>query len=92
MSAFNVSTIAGKVGWYVQWSFGNMYLAGAVMIIVFAVALYKAGVPMDASIAIAVPVMIGLTGIFLPSWVAPMIVVGLAMFAGLAFYKLFMSP
>jgi len=89
---FNVSTVAGKVGWYIQWSFGNLYLAGAVLIIAVAAALYKAGVPMDAAIAIAVPIMIGLTGIFLPSWVAPMLVVGLAMFAGLAFYKFFMSP
>ena len=92
MSGVNVSILAKKIGWSVQWAFGNMFLAGAVIVVVFAVALYKAGVPMDASIAIAVPVMIALTGLFLPSWVGPMVVVGLALFAGLAFYRLFMAP
>jgi len=92
MSGVNVSILAKKIGWSVQWAFGNMFLAGAVLVVVFAVALYKAGVPMDASIAIAVPVMIALTGLFLPSWVGPMVVVGLALFAGLAFYRLFMAP
>lgn len=92
MNGVNISVLAKKIGWSIQFAFGNMFLAGAVLIVVIAVALYKAGVPMDASIAVAVPLMIALTGLFLPSWVGPMVVVGLAMFAGLAFYRLFMSP
>jgi hypothetical protein len=91
MNSVNVSILAKKIGWSIQFAFGNMFLAGAVLIVVIAVALYKSGVPMDASIAISVPLMIALTGLFLPSWVGPIVVVGIATFAGLAFYKLFMS-
>lgn len=92
MSGLNISVISGKIGESFQYAFGNMFLAGVVLIIVVAVALYKSGVPMDAAIAITVPLLVALSGIFLPSWTGVLVIVGLGLFAGLAFYKLFMAP
>ena len=87
-----MSVLASKIGWMTQWSFGNPILAGAILFLIFSVALYRAGVPMDAAIAVTVPVLIGLSGILFPQWVGVFVVIGVAMFSGLAFYKLFMSP
>jgi len=91
-SGLNFTVLASKIGWMTAWMFGNPLLAGAVLFIMFSVSLYRAGVPMDASIAVVVPVLIALSGILFPQWVGVFVVVGLAMFAGLAFYRLFMSP
>jgi hypothetical protein len=88
--SYDLSTLQQMFGYVLQVSFGNMYIAGAVLIVCIAAALYKAGVPGDAAVAIAVPVIIALAGAFLPEWVSVFLIIGLGMLAGLAFYKLLM--
>ena len=88
--SYDLATLQQLIGYSIQMAFGNMYLAGAVLILVIAVALYRAGVPADASVAIAIPIMLAMAGAFLPQWITGFLLVALGMLAGLAFYKFFM--
>lgn len=83
-----VAELQKLIGELIMNTFGHPYLAGAVLFVVITYALYYHRVPLDAAIVIAVPILIGFAGVFIPGWIIPFVAIGLGVIISVSVLRL----
>lgn len=87
MKLGEITAVSNLIGGAFESAFGHPYIAGAFLFGHIFYTLYRFNVPADAAVVIAVPILLGFTGVFLPSWVLPIIVMSIAIISALGLMK-----
>lgn len=84
-----VSNLTTSVGDFMMNAFGNQILAALVFLIIFFMAIYRAGMPADGALVIGACLIIAFSGVFIPQWITGFIVIGMGAITAAVLWRVY---